>query len=114
MERNEYNGWTNYETWNAALWMDNDQYQYARYRELATELLEYHGGYREDALYALAEAMQQDFDANLPDTTGVYMDILNAAAREIDWQDIAEHYIDEAVIRCRSRRRPKPLRKNKT
>ena len=27
----EYNGWTNYETWNVALWMDNDEtsYQYA-------------------------------------------------------------------------------------
>ena len=26
-----YNGWTNYETWNVALWMDNDEtsYQYA-------------------------------------------------------------------------------------
>ena len=27
-----YNGWTNYETWNVALWMDKDEtsYQYAR------------------------------------------------------------------------------------
>ena len=28
----EYNGWTNYETWNVALWLDNDyeSYQFAR------------------------------------------------------------------------------------
>ena len=23
-----YNGWTNYETWNVALWMDNDEPTY--------------------------------------------------------------------------------------
>tara|TARA_B100001093_G_scaffold203433_1_gene195472 strand:- start:305 stop:610 length:306 start_codon:yes stop_codon:yes gene_type:complete len=23
-----YNGWTNYETWNVALWLDNDRYYY--------------------------------------------------------------------------------------
>ena len=29
-----YNGYTNYETWAVALWMDNDQGSYAHYREL--------------------------------------------------------------------------------
>lgn len=29
MENNKYNGYTNYETWNVALWIDNDQWYYA-------------------------------------------------------------------------------------
>ena len=28
MEKNEYNGWHNYETWNFKLWLDNDELTY--------------------------------------------------------------------------------------
>ena len=28
-----YNGWTNYETWNVALWMDNDYGNYLKAKE---------------------------------------------------------------------------------
>ena len=31
----EYQGWTNYETWNVALWIDNDQGVYEMMKEWA-------------------------------------------------------------------------------
>ena len=44
----EYNGWTNYETWNVALWLQNDPgfYDLAR-------------GYRYDGYKAFAEMMME-------------------------------------------------------
>ena len=35
MTKQEYNGWTNYETWNYKLWLDNNQATYDAVRTLA-------------------------------------------------------------------------------
>jgi hypothetical protein len=37
---NKYNGWSNYETWNVALWMDNDEGNYDYWNERTTEICE--------------------------------------------------------------------------
>ena len=33
-----YNGWTNWATWNLALWVDNDEYSYHRRIEMGEQL----------------------------------------------------------------------------
>jgi len=32
LEQDRYNGWTNWETWNVALWIGNDEYLYREAR----------------------------------------------------------------------------------
>ncbi len=107
-EEKGYNGWKNYETWNAALWIDNDQGAHERWNERAVELLEQaieadeSDDPRNDATHTLAEELEADCDEtleslNLP-ICGMFADILNAGLREIDWFDIAEHYLADIEI----------------
>lgn len=52
MTDNTYNGWTNWDTWNVALWMDNEQEWYELYAALMRGLNA--GRYNEDDVTLLA------------------------------------------------------------
>jgi hypothetical protein len=97
-----YNGWTNYETWNFALWADNDNPNYwqERAEELASEFDkdEIREGFtlKEEITFLLADEMQELTEENAPnEATGFYADIMNAAIRSINWHEVAAHYCDE-------------------
>lgn len=81
MERNDYNGWTNYETWLTALWIDNDEYLMEEMRNASAEQIKdwYH----------------DQIDALFPHGDNLFSDILNAHSREVNWEEIAEHMLDE-------------------
>jgi hypothetical protein len=88
MADQSYNGWTNYETWNVALWIDNEQGSYDEARDMArrarseSELA--------DKLKGWVEDMTPDLGASM------FADLLGAALSSVDWYEIAEHYYEEA------------------
>lgn len=88
-----YNGWTNYETWVCNLWLDNDgSSEYIA--DLAVTAMVDHDNDRDGATSYLAdsiESMVADAAPNLPNS--MFSDMLSAAISEIDFREIAEHYI---------------------
>lgn len=81
-----YNGWTNYETWVLKLWMDNEQSSQEYWLEVAKNA---------DSKGVLADQMQDEYEEAMPETTGVWSDLLSAALGEVDWFEIAEYLIEE-------------------
>ena len=103
MTDTKYNGWTNYETWVVNLWMSNDQGSDEYYRELAQETYKRadaeHSFTRDEvATRNLSETLEGEFDerqSELVGVTGVFADLLNASLSEVNWYEIAEHYISD-------------------
>jgi hypothetical protein len=85
MNREEYNGWTNYETWLVNLWLSNEQ----GIDNFALGLC----GEAETTREA-ADRLREWIGEGSPDDcqTGLYGDLLNAALSEVDWYEIADHY----------------------
>ncbi len=101
MKTQEYNGWTNYETWVVNLWIGNDQGSYSYWNDQAQEELERAQADKsftkqERATLALADALKEHHEMTLPEVQGFAADLLGAAMSEVNWQEIASHLIDNA------------------
>ena len=104
MTTKTYNGWTNYETWAVALWLDNDEQSQGYWRDMARECLESAKNkpsevltVAEDAAYMLADRLKDDHEEALPEIQGFASDLLNAAMSEVNWQEIAKGFVSEAL-----------------
>ena len=96
-----YNGWTNYATWNVALWLGNedDSFITEQTREFyanAKEPEDYNTREQETA-YRLAEWMKSYIEELNPlaDDASMFSDLLQSALDDVNWNEIAEHYIDD-------------------
>ena len=96
-----YNGWKNYETWNVALWLDNDSGSYSMTQSMAQEAWD--GAEAERSLTRLdvatrdlADSLQALIDEMRPDLgASMFADLLGAALSEVDWYEMAEHYLSD-------------------
>jgi hypothetical protein len=112
----KYNGWTNYETWNVKLWMDNEQGTYEYYREQARECWKAAKAPSENAKFTgiepftrdekaalrLARLLRDEYETAMHDwldesgkSACVWADLLGAALGEVNWDEIARSMVDD-------------------
>jgi len=97
MERKEYNGWTNYETWLVSLWMSNDEGSYSYWNETAGEIVK-RADDKDEATNTLSEAIKDEHERVTEEKVseyGLISDLVNAALCEVNWHEIAQHYVDD-------------------
>ncbi len=97
MEEQGYNGWSNYPTWDVALWIGNEEGLYDEAQALTRAAASYHGdrtqqGILADNLKAWVEELDEVMGAP---TTGYVADLYGWAFSQVDWYEIAEHYLQE-------------------
>lgn len=103
MTDKKYNGWTNWETWNWNLHYDNafeDDAQatydaaeacktFTKEQNAALTLADYMKQYAEEELEQVVDAINKSYPQSF------FIDAMNASLSEINFYEIAEHYIDE-------------------
>lgn len=105
-EDRTYNGWTNYETWAVALWIDNERGNYDYWREEAREhrkaaptcsqVINGIWTAEQAAKFNLADQLKEEIRDNAPDTeASMYTDLLRGALDEVNWNEIAGNWLSD-------------------
>jgi hypothetical protein len=97
MNQMEYNGWSNRETWCAALWIQNDE----GILDSVNQLLKHPDGVAEMASFiemlCSSHLYQDEFGSPYPETLSIMSQDIGSLYR-VDWIEIAEHLkFDEAL-----------------
>lgn len=104
-----YNGWKNYETWLVSLWLDNEEHSYNYWREAAEEARQGAADEPSDYLtpkqkevYLLARRLKEEVRESVEGDErtggvprGMAHDLIGAAFDEVDWDSIAEGFLEQ-------------------
>ena len=107
MAEKGYQGWKNYETFALALWIDNDRDAYETAKATAFDVA--HEAEPEPkmrkrwpkekhskiAIFAVADALKEWIEEQMPELEGPWGSLLQSAFEEIDWTELAEHYLSK-------------------
>ena len=92
MQNTKYNGWSNYETWAANMWIEDDEDAYIYWTDQA-KLCDPHSA---DDAYALAKQLHDHHDdvvEELKIPLSLATDLLSSAMSTIDWLEVAKSLI---------------------
>ena len=89
--RKGYNGWKNYETWVANLWLDES---YHAVCEIVDQCIR-ESDDKDDAINRLRGDLKEFMELDVPDLgPSFFAYMLSSALHAIDWHEIAEHRIE--------------------
>jgi hypothetical protein len=107
MNEQEYNGWFNYETWSANLWITNDQGLYEIATDYAKQEIEGHDQGEVINPYHLGETLRDWIENDLLTLENISgnQDLFNmltdiGSLGRVNWREIADNFINELRVDC--------------
>jgi hypothetical protein len=104
MNRNEYNGWTNFETWLANIWITNDEGTTQMIQEQIDDLIEtavLQDRDDSEIVEVVAEMLELELERMVFGETmnaGLTSDLLNSAVNEINTRELAHAFIEWGTV----------------
>ena len=95
-KRNEavqYNGWSNFETWNFNLWITNEESDHSHALEMAFD--SEHEYELSEKLEEWANDMADDVLSSYEYAHGFIADMVNSSVKEVNFYEVAEHLWEE-------------------